>query len=273
VICISGSFRLLSAELKQATIQAFQRYVDRTEALMPGGSDPNNFLQMDLLPDAQKASVISRLQKGDIVIESVTTRDNGLPLEVPGGLVHHWRAIAFIAGATAQQTLNLEQEYSRHAELYKPDVQAARIASRDGQHFRVYYRFYRHAIVSVVYNTDFDVDYFIPDIARNYSVAKTVRIAELSNPGKSDEKEYPVGHDHGYMWRLNLYTRCVERDGGVYIQIEFLALSRSVPAIFAFLVNPYVHSIPRDYLKHYLETTRKELSPVATGIQPNNPAL
>ena len=54
---------------------------------------------------------------------------------------------------------------------------------------------------------------------------------------------------------MNLYTRWVERDGGVYVQVEFLALSRSIPAFFAPLVNPYVHSIPREYPKRYLETT------------------
>ena len=94
---------------------------------------------------------------------------------------------------------------------------------------------------------------------------RAVHIGEIENPGKADEKEYPEGKDHGYMWRLNLYMRYLQRDGGVYIQVEFLALSRTVPAVFAWLVNPYIHSIPRDYLKHYLEATRKALSP--TGGQ------
>jgi hypothetical protein len=65
------------------------------------------------------------------------------------------------------------------------------------------------------------------------------------------------------MWRLNLYTRYLQKDGGVYMQIEFLALSRSVPAIFAWLVNPYIHAIPREYLTHFLMITRKALSPGA----------
>ena len=39
----------------------------------------------------------------------------------------------------------------------------------------------------------------------------------------------PVGNDPGYLWRLNLYTRYLEKDNGVYIEIEFVALSRNVP--------------------------------------------
>jgi hypothetical protein len=61
------------------------------------------------------------------------------------------------------------------------------------------------------------------------------------------------------MWRLNLYTRYLERDNGVYIQIEFLSLSRSVPTVFAWLASPYIRSVPRDYLTHYIVTTQKAL--------------
>jgi len=152
--------------------------------------------------------------------------------------------------------LQLWQDYSNYGELYKPDVLDAKILSRDEEHFKVYYRFYRHAIVTVVYNAEFQVDYVLPEASRNYSQAHSVRIAEVQNPEKSNEKEYPVGKDHGYMWRANFYSRCVERDGGVYVQIEFLALSRTVPAAFAWMVNPYIRSVPRDYLKRYLEQTR-----------------
>jgi len=143
-------------------------------------------------------------------------------------------------------------------------VQQAKVLSHDGQHYTVYFRFYRQAIVTVVYNTDFSVDYFDPDNTRAYIVAHATRIAEVQNPGKPDEKEYPVGNDHGYMWRLNLYTRYEQKDGGVYMQEEFLALSRRVPAIFAWLVNPYVRSIPRDYLTHFFLATRKALAPPPT---------
>ena len=62
------------------------------------------------------------------------------------------------------------------------------------------------------------------------------------------------------MWRLNLYTRYIEKDNGVYVEIELVALSRSVPWMFALLVNPYLSSIPRDYLTNYIHTTQKALS-------------
>jgi len=61
------------------------------------------------------------------------------------------------------------------------------------------------------------------------------------------------------MWRVNFDSRWAERDGGVYLQVEFLALSRTVPAVFAWLANPYMRSIPRDYPTRYMDATRTAL--------------
>ncbi len=71
-------------------------------------------------------------------------------------------------------------------------------------------RFYRNRIVSVVYDAEFEIDYSIPDSPKNYSFARSIRIAEVQNPGKPSEREYPAGKDHGY----NFDSRWVERDGG-----------------------------------------------------------
>ncbi len=42
----------------------------------------------------------------------------------------------------------------------------------------------------------------------------------------------------------------------VYVQLESIGLSRSVPAIFAWLVNPLLRSIPRRTLTDLLGATR-----------------
>jgi hypothetical protein len=261
LFCSFCCFRASATELKPATAQAFQEYVKRAEAQMQTGvDDPNHFLRIDALPEDQKRAVISRLRDGEIVVEPMRTTGHETPTHVPGGLVHHWLAIAFVPGVTAGQVLQLSQDYSRYGELYRPDVQYAKILSQDGEHFSVDYRFYRHTIVSVVYNAEFEVNYFAPESSKNYSQARSIRIAEVENPGKNGERELPVGNDHGYMWRANFYSRCLERDGGVYIEIEFVALSRTVPPAFAWLVNPYMRSIPREYLRRYIGETKNGLS-------------
>ena len=61
-------------------------------------------------------------------------------------------------------------------------------------------------------------------------MAKSTRIQELVNPGKSNEHLLPEGHDRGLLWRLYGYWFYEERDGGVYVECESLSLTRDVGA-------------------------------------------
>ena len=79
----------------------------------------------------------------------------------------------------------------------------------------------------------------------------------MENPDKRNEHELPVGNDHGYLWLLDNYWRIQEKDGGTYVQVESVGLSRSIPAIFAWLINPLVRDIPRTDLSNLLNATRR----------------
>jgi len=248
------------AELKQKTIAAFQHYVEFSEARMATElADPQAFLWVDRLPAPHRQELLAQLLQGHVITVRLETREEGKRIPVPEGLIHHWIALVFVPDVKLSQVLALQQDYDHHQEIYKPDVQRSRLVSHEGNDFTVYFRFYRKAIVTAVYNTEFAVRYFPLDATRAWSRSYSTRIAEVEDPGKPSEHEKPVGRDRGFLWRLNTYTRYQEKDGGVYIQIEFIALSRSVPAIFAWLVNPYIRSVPREYLTHLLEATRKAL--------------
>ena len=250
-----------ASELKPRTAKAFAHYEELTEARIQGElPTPGQFLYLDTLPESQRAEEIARLKSGQVYAKSITTKENDKKIEIPDGLAHHWLAIGFIPKARLEQVLQVTQDYAHQAEFFKPDVQRSELLSHDGEHFRVYFRFYRHAIVTAVYNTEFDIQFTQSDPAHVYSTAKAVRIAEVRNPGEKDESERPVGNDHGYLWRLDLYTRYLEVNDGVYVQIEFVGLSRSVPAIFAWLVNPYIRSVPREYLTNYVGQLRKAVA-------------
>jgi hypothetical protein len=250
--------------LKPRTVKGFEHYEELTEArIRTELSTPGQFLAVDSLPEAQRQEWISRLKSGQVYIRPLNTKENDKKIEIPDGLVHHWLAIGFIPKARLEQVLQVSQDYAHHAEFFKPDVQRSELLSRDGEHFHVYFRFYRKTIVTAVYNTQFDIDFTQNDPTHEYSFARAIRIAEVRNPGEKDESERPVGNDRGYLWRLDLYTRYVEADDGVYVQIEFLGLSRSVPPIFAWIVNPYVHSVPREYLTNYVGQLKKAVAGAA----------
>ncbi len=58
--------------------------------------------------------------------------------------------------------------------------------------------------------------------------------------------------EHGFLWRLNTYWSYEERDGGLYMQIESVSLTRSIPNGLAWIIRPFVESIPRESLEFTL---------------------
>jgi len=265
-----GSTCGASAELKKRTLDAFQLYVQLTEARMDGElSNTASFLYLDSLPEKQRRLWEEELAKGQVIVRSLATRQDGRKIHVPDGLVHHWIAVVFMPDVHLTQALTVLQDYGRQQELYKPDIQRSRLLSRDDQRFKVYLRLYRKAVITAIYNAEFDIQYFSMDGTREHSRSYSTRIAEVEHPGKPEEREKPLGNDRGYLWRLYTYTRFEERDGGMYMQVEFIALSRSVPPIFAWLVNPYIKSIPRDYLSNFLKATRRDLTGAKTPEAPS----
>ncbi len=257
-----GAPALNPSELRQPTIEAFNRYIQLMEARMEREVSGNSaFLYFESLPEPERTFYQRKLAHGDVLVLPMETRDqNKKKVPVPDGLIHHWVALVFLPGVRLSQALPVLQDYDHQADFYKPDIQRSRLITRDGEHFTVYMRLYRKAIVTAVYNAEFDIRYFPVDSSRIFSRSYSTRIAELQDPGKADERELTVGNDRGYLWRLYTYSRYEEKDGGLYMQIEFVALSRSVPFIFAWLVNPYIKSIPREYLNNILATTRTILT-------------
>ena len=75
-------------------------------------------------------------------------------------MIHHWVGAVFIPGAKLDDVLAVLQDYDQHAEYYAPDVERSKIESRDGDHFRVFLRFRRHKVITVVLDTEHDVHYF-----------------------------------------------------------------------------------------------------------------
>ena len=71
------------AELKPATLAAFERYVTLTEARMAGemsGASP--FLWIDRQADKRRA-LIGKLQLGEVVSARLQTRDGKAEIDVP----------------------------------------------------------------------------------------------------------------------------------------------------------------------------------------------
>jgi hypothetical protein len=253
-----------AAELKKETAAAFERYVGVSEGRINSELRDAPFLFIDELPEARRVEAYAQLRDGKVLVKQVNTKEEGHPIEVRHGLIHDWVGVLFIPNASLSHTLAVVQDYDNHQNIYKPEVRRSRLLKRDGDNFKVFLQFYKKSLVTVVINADFDIHYERLGADRAVSRYYSTRLAEVQNVGQADEHELPVDDAHGYLWRLYSYWRFEEKDGGVYVQLESIGLSRSVPAIFAWLVNPLLRSIPRGTLSSLLVATR---AAVANSVQ------
>jgi hypothetical protein len=250
------TFPARAAELSEPTNAAFDRYISLTEARITTDLNTQRFFVIDRFPEAERNRMYEALRRGDIHIQQLHTTDDGRALPMPGGLIHHWVGIAFIPGAKLQDTLAVLQDADRYQEIYKPSVRRSKLVSfREGA-MQVSEQFYRKTIVTVAANAEFDAEYRFLTPSRLVCESRSTRIAEVEHPGETTERELPVGNDHGYLWRLNSYWHLEERDGGVYLQMEFVSLSRTVPVMVLWAVQPFLKSVPHGVLETLLTTTR-----------------
>jgi hypothetical protein len=247
-----------AAQLKSETRAAFARYVQltnerNTDELKPGQA----FLWIDTFPDAERKQAYELLASGKVEIAPLETLDAGKKIPCPDGMIHHWIATILIPGATLDDVLRILQDYDHHAEYYRPDVQRSEIEERDGNHFRVFLRFRRKKIISVVLDTLHDVQYFRDGPDRAHSRSSATRIAQVENAGQSDEREKPPGEDDGFLWGMETWWRMEKKNGGVYVQSEVVSLTRDIPTGLGWLIGPFVSSIPRESLTFTMEATRR----------------
>jgi hypothetical protein len=253
-------------KLQLETVAAFDHYVqltdERNQTELNAGKD---LLWIDTLPEAQRVQHYAALKRGEIEMERLTTLDQGKAIPCPGGMIHHWVGVAFLPGVRLGDVLDVLEDYNHQSTYYAPDVEQSRIESHDGDHFRVFLRFRRHKVITVVLNSEHEVNYFHDSTRRAHSRSSAVHIAEVENPGKPDEREKPPGDDGGFLWRMETWWRMEERDGGVYVQSEVASLTRDIPAGLGWLIGPFVTSIPKETLSFTLNATRKAVEEKVKG--------
>ena len=258
---VASSAPVDAADLRPDTLDAFNRYVRVTESRMDGELHGKvAFLWVDRLPEAERLEAYARLKRGETLVSRLVTRDAGKEIESPHGMIHHWIGTSFAPQATADRVVSLMQDYDRYQEIYSPNVRRSHTISRQGETFKTYIQLYMKKVVSVVLNTEYDVRYTRLSAMRVHTRSYSTRIAEVQNPGTSDEKEAPVGQDSGYLWRFDNYCSVEERAEGTYVQCESVSLSRAIPTGLGWLVGPFVTSIPRESLESTLGSMRKALS-------------
>ncbi|HTU48526.1 MAG TPA: hypothetical protein VMF91_25920 [Bryobacteraceae bacterium] len=270
--CLAAAFLILAAsltskgaELMPETLKAWDAYVQTQKARVAEYSNTTSFLWSDQSPDRLRL-----LHQGETIVAPFGEN----PHRVQKGLIHHWIGAVFLPGVRLDDVLSVVRDYGKYKNFYAPNVVESRVLSQTGTEDSFSLRMLNKAVVSkFALDTDFRDTYKRLDKSKWYSIGYSTRLCEVENYGSVDEHEAPADTGRGLIWRLYSISRFEQRDGGVYVELEAIALSRDVPVALRWLVDPIVRGTSRSSMQVSLQETAGavlERSRVARNNQNGN---
>lgn len=246
-----------AARLTPPARQAFEQYVAAVESRLAWQhGSPETYLAALNADPGRRAPAIDQFRSGYVEIEPV----GGGVRQVPGGLLHHWRATSFVPGAKSPDMQALLRDFNHLSYYYSPEVESSRALEDHGGVTTVSMRLKKQQIVAIVLDTEYNVQTHATDPERGYSISRSTHIWEVDAPGTSHERRLPEGVDDGFLWRLNSYWSFVELPDGLLIECEAVSLTRDAPSALRWLAAPLVQQLPRESLEFTLKATRNALA-------------
>lgn len=248
-----------AADLKPATEQAWERFVqqhDRQELHHSAHAGP--FLAID-----QSAELRAQVHHGQIAV--YPARGKGT-ITVPSGLIHDWIGIVFVPHRSIPETLAALRSYAQYPEYYDPAVLEAKLLNQagDSDKFSMLLKL-RVLSVDAALRGEYQSTFRRVDDSHWTAVTASTRLQELVGYGSGNQKTFAPDQGNGFIWRLRSTARYEAADGGVYVQLETLALSRGIPASLRWIVNPIVERVSRGALTTTLSQTRDALATSGAG--------
>ena len=266
---LAGAATAISAagvDLKSETVQQWEDYVKAADTRHTDRLSQCIFLLSD-----EVAGQTTKLRNGGVV---VTPASQHVPLKVRSGLIHDWTGAAFIPNAKFDDVLPVLRDYDRYKDYYRPSVvYAKRIATSESKDQFSMVLMNKSAIARTALDTDYQTVYTQIDDHRWLSVTDATRIQEIAEYDTPSQHLLPENHGTGLIWRLHSITRFEERDGGVYIEVEVIALSRDIPTALRWVVEPIVRRVSRNSLATSLQQTEAAVRSRSTPVTAGNARL
>ena len=248
----------IAATLKMEAKEAWEAYLQQATADMRARAQPGaHFQWLDDEPD--------RLEHVRTIGPYIVPVGH-IPRHVPSGLIHDWLGAGFIPNVTIADILQIVRDYDHYADVYHPGVIDSKLRSTDGMRDSFFLRFANKSVVAkTALDSEGEATYIRLDEHRWYAFSNTVHIREIDKLGTSDQRTLPEDQGTGYIWRLSSITRLEERDGGVYAELEALALSRDIPAALRLFASPIIRRVSRDSLATSLHQTKMAIEAKKAG--------
>jgi hypothetical protein len=249
LVLLAFVFSAQAAHLQRETLSAWEVYVGAATAEMQERLRPDrHFLMLDEDQDS-----LSKVKNGEIIVlHNGTKRLN----TVPSGLIHDWSGATFIPGATLNQVFSIMRDYDHYQDFYRPNViNSKTLFSNLAESRFSMILMSSSAVVNVAIAGDYRCEFFRVNERRRYSLSETTSVREIENYGAANQRELIDGQGEGLLWRLFSIGRFEQRDGGVYIELEAIALSRGIPISLRWLIEPIVNRVLRNSLMTTLRQT------------------
>lgn len=227
-----GERSVSAAELQSKTTQAFEAYL---------GSATQAFLSRVRLGSGSTPATV--VPAGG-AIHAGPGREDGI-VNVPDGLVHHWRGNVFVSGVSLSDVLAASRDYADYAKMYSPVI-ASELLESLGDTYKVLIRVKEgEAGVSAVLQIRSTVTYVGVGTPSVHVISTSEEVREVKDAGRADERLLPAGRDSGYLWRANTFSHFVARANGVQIEMETLGLSRAFPPFLGWFIEPIARRLGR----------------------------
>lgn len=252
-----------AATLRPQTIQAWQRYIQTVNRRMAKRLEPSGqFLWIDGDPERRR-----EVRNGAILVVPAHRHN---PVSVPNGLIHDWIGAVFLPHASLQDVLSVIEDYSRYKTVYSPQVVASTPLGHVGNEILFSMILVNRSLFAESALAVNGRQYaFKIGNRRWYAISYSTRVREVEQFESESEHYLPVGQGKGYVWRLFGISRVEERDGGAYIELEAVALSRSIPVSVRWIVNPIVRRVARGAIVTSLEQTKRAVLRTRRARSPN----
>jgi len=229
---------------------AWDEYVEAVDTNLINSAGDAEFLRISKEP----YQIQDEVRRGGVFVTQVVPSEASPLLS---GSIHHWVGTVFIPGATLADVMAVERDYDRYPEWFAPTITHAGLIARAGDRDQVAIRYVNTTFfLTTVLEAEYDTQYVRCDPRRWYSISKSTRVQEFHNYGKPEERKMAVDDPSAYLWRIHGISRYEQKDNGVYIEQENIALGRRIPASLRWIVEPAVRHLAKDLMRKSLEQTR-----------------
>jgi len=250
-----ASSRASAADLTDAALRGYEAHFEAARQAF--------IRRATAAPDARPERDAARANRG---VVQPGSGDGILPNA--DSLVHHWRGEIFMPGVTLDRVIAVSQAYADYPQIFKP-VRAVTVLPPSGDALNVLFRMKASGGgLSATLDVRSHIRWVRVDERRAYVVSLSEEIREVSNAGGPAERLLPAGKDSGYLWRAASMSRFIADNGGVWMVMETIGLSRPFPPLLGWIIEPVARRLGRGSVGDSMQEFAQAVSARGSKLAP-----